>query len=848
MKASPGPLLFICVSSILLLLSSPDSHSAQISPQLIEQAKNMPASERARLARQYGITLPGVARPAAVPDFNERVGQLPIEPDLLGSDGEPGDTSEEDADTPNRFGMSLFSARNSMYVPSGTSLVPENYRLGPGDTVRTLYFGKETADVELEVDQQGRISLPRIGPIAVAGLTFDQATALVQREVNSQLIGTEVVVSLAKLRQISVFVAGEVARPGQYNLSSLSSVTQALYTAGGISALGTFREIKVNRGGEQVQDLDLYDLLLRGDRSGDIGLKNGDTVFVPTAGNLITIEGEVLRPAIYEMLADETFAQLVRNAGGLTGQAYQQGFQLVRLDKSIGIPRMISVTDVRSSLVLQNGDKIRVDRVTDQFSNPVRISGAVVRPGVYEHREGARLSDYLQSVRRDFLRTSDTRVGLVVRQINAELDIEPLVFSPIQALGGDEVQNFKLQPFDEVIVLPLPDLEALTEFIEEDSFPGTQGMAQKSVKSGGEEEENENSPTRRGLLDPIVQRLRAQARAGQPAQIIRLVGAINEPGEYPLVKGAGIEQLLSLAGGVQDGAFLDAVEIRRTSVRNNRAEVSVLIENLSERRDVSLEAGDELRVNFIPGWTQKDVVTLNGEIVFPGDYTLRPGETVGSLIERAGGFTDAAFIESTRYLSKVARERQTRSVQKIINQLRKSASSQSLGDSGIASQGNLAYLDQLDDNIEGRVVIDLPRILAGDASADITLQDGDEIIVPKLTSAVFLVGEVLEPGNYRHVEGRSVEDYIGLAAGYSETAKKKDVYIIEPNGMVRRLDEKGGLLSFNDRRSLEISPGSTIVIPPNLDYTKPLDLYSQVSSVVFQSLASVAAFFNIARK
>jgi protein involved in polysaccharide export with SLBB domain len=308
-----------------------------------------------------------------------------------------------------------------------------------------------------------------------------------------------------------------------------------------------------------------------------------------------------------------------------------------------------------------------------------------------------------------------------------------------------------------------------------------------------------------------------------------------------------MEQLLSLAGGVQDGAFLDAVEIRRTSVLNNRAEVVVLNQDLSEARGLSLEPGDELRINFIPGWAQRDVVRLDGEVVFPGDYTLRPGETVGSLIERAGGFTDAAFIESTRYLSKVARERQTQSVQKIINQLRKAASSQSLGDSGIASQGNLEYLDQLDDNIEGRVVIDLPRILAGDAGADIALQDGDEIIVPKATSAVFLVGEVLEPGNYRHVEGRSVEDYIGLAAGYSATAKKKDVYVIEPNGRVRRVDEKGGLLSFNDRRALEISPGSTIVIPPNLDYTKPLDLYSQVSSVVFQSLASVAAFFNIAR-
>ena len=242
---------------MLLLLSSPDSHSAQISPELIEQAKNMPASERARLARQYGITLPGAARPAAVPDLDERMDQLPIEPELLGPDGEPGNTSKEDDDMPKRFGMSLFSARNSMYVPSGTSLVPENYRLGPGDMVRTLYFGKETADVELEVDQQGRISLPRIGPIAVAGLTFDQATALVQREVNSQLIGAEVVVSLVKLRQISVFVAGEVERPGQYNLSSLSSITQALYSAGGISELGTFRGIKVNRSGGQVHYFDL---------------------------------------------------------------------------------------------------------------------------------------------------------------------------------------------------------------------------------------------------------------------------------------------------------------------------------------------------------------------------------------------------------------------------------------------------------------------------------------------------------------------------------------------------------------------------------------------------------------
>ena len=911
MKALLAPLIFVCVSSSLLLLSSLDSHGAQISPQLIEQVMQMPAAERERLARQFGVTLPTGAVQGRFENEGGSDRGEPLDPDY--SADQFLETSKDqierrptkdprEQDTLKRFGSNLFTSRNSMYVPPESTLVPENYKLGPGDVVRAIYFGKESTDLEVSIDQQGRAFLPKIGPVNVAGLSFDQATSLIQSRINDQLIGTDVVVTLSSLREISVFVAGEVERPGRYNLSSLSSVSAALYLAGGITEKGSFREVLVKRGGEKIAVFDLYDLLLNGDANGDVNLRNGDVVLVPPALSLVEIDGEIRRPAIYEIIEGETLAWLLKAAGGTTGQAFKSEIQLIRADRTSGVPTIVAVRDLNSALLLEDGDAVRVDRLTDQISQSVKLSGTVVRPGDFSFRSGAKISDYLSDVRRDLRPNSDLNVSLLVRQKNEQMDIEVLVFSPIEAFKGEPDQDLMLQPHDEIIILPKlrfeerasapksgseafernetilemgltsaplaenkltaedgslsrgSSKEALQERVisrmADVGLAMGSGWTDEDVLEPGSGEVEDQELSRAQFIEPLVRKLYSQARAGQPARILKISGAVNQEGDYPLIENASVDQLLSLAGGVQDGGFLKAAEIRSTVLLSDRARSEISLVDLSSGTAINFKPGDELKVNFIPGWSMRDVVSIGGEVVYPGSYTLRAGETLGSLIQRAGGFTEDAFIEATRYLSETAREQQLRSVRKIADQIRKAASTEALGQEGLRGPNDdgLAFLDRLDDNIEGRIVIDMPRILSGDKVADIVLQDGDRIEVPKLTQAVYVVGEVLEPGNYRHVNGRNFEDYIGLAAGVTNTAKRKDTYIISPNGRVRRANVGGGFLRFDREAGQEIEVGSTIVVPPNLDYTKPLDLYAQVSSVVFQSVASIAAFINISNK
>ena len=304
--------------------------------------------------------------------------------------------------------------------------------------------------------------------------------------------------------------------------------------------------------------------------------------------------------------------------------------------------------------------------------------------------------------------------------------------------------------------------------------------------------------------------------------------------------------MLALAGGVKDGAFLGNVEVRRRFISGNDVRNAIQTVDLTGDGTYKPQAADELRINYLPGWRERETATLIGEVEFPGEYVLTPDETISSLIKRAGGFTREAFVEALRFRSADAKAQQQAAVDRALSQAQKAAAL--VGSNSLQPGASVPQLSQevFAVEVEGRIVVDVPRILAGDSSADIAVQNGDEILIPRISEVVYVVGDVLEPGNYRHIKGTTIEQYINLAAGFTATAKKKDVYFILPNGRVQRLNERKRLLDFGGNPS-EIVAGTTIVVPPNLDYAKPLDFYTQVSSVVFQSMASIAAFFNIAR-
>ena len=442
-----------------------------IPPSLMEQLKNMSPAQQARLARQYGFVLPQ-ASAAQVPAIgaqgeeltqDPRVRQRLLENEIQRSLAEDGLGEQEDLDdTLKRFGRELFDREISTFSPVDDMPAPDGYRVGPGDSINLYLYGNEEVDAVLSVNREGQLILPRLGPLSVAGLTFGQVKEVIEAKVASQLVATKAVVSLGKLRAINVFLAGDVLAPGSYSVSGLSTVLQVLYAGGGVSEIGSLRNIQVKRRGKVVATLDAYDILLRGDTSGDVRLASGDTVFVATAERLVSVDGEVKRPAIYETLPSDTLGDLLQMSGGLSASGYAKSASIERR-----MPGQSSVTRVQVDLdnskdlgqALFDGDSLVVAAIKEEVGNQVLLRGAAARPGGYAWFDGQRITDLVGSLDDDLLAETDLSTGLIVRRTGVGLEIEAIAFDLGEAIsnrGG--TADLTLQEKDEVLIFALPYL------------------------------------------------------------------------------------------------------------------------------------------------------------------------------------------------------------------------------------------------------------------------------------------------------------------------------------------------------------------------------------------------------
>ena len=411
-----------------------------VPPEIIAQLKTMTPAEQRALAAEYGFDLEVV-----LGDIGVDTGSFPVRPSL-GAPGDPlepeagevlgtemvADESDEEEDVLERFGADLFDTEVSTFAPVDNIPVPEGYRLGVGDTLQVLLIGKEQGEFPLLIDRDGSVSLPKLGRVVLSGLTFPEAKALIERRVSEQLIGSEAILSMGSLRSINVFIAGEVRRPGNYSVSALSTLSQAVYVAGGISDMGTFRSVQLRRQGETIKSFDIYDLLLFGDNSGDARLQNGDVVFVPLAGTLASVVGAATRPAIYELVAGDTLEDLLDMAGGTLATANSRQALIKRYKASSSLPSIENV-DLTSaeSLRLQviDGDTLTVPEKVDRASNPISVEGDTGLPELIGWEEGLTISDIFVDLDSDVNPTADLNLSLVVRKKNSRNDISVLPFS-----------------------------------------------------------------------------------------------------------------------------------------------------------------------------------------------------------------------------------------------------------------------------------------------------------------------------------------------------------------------------------------------------------------------------------
>jgi polysaccharide export outer membrane protein len=910
--------------------------SAQtISPQMMQQLQSMPRAQQEALAKQYGIDLDQVLGGAGAKGANADIA-MPGEPleqrTLLDTDLESQLNYQlfqkkfaefeksliEEKEELKRYGVSLFDKEVSTFAPTDDASVPDNYRLGAGDQLSVQLFGTEDQQYNLQITRDGQVSFPKLGPIAVAGLTYEDARDLIQSRVKDQIIGAQATLSMGRLRAINIFMAGEVTVPGAYSVSALTTITQALFQAGGIGDIGALRNIQVKRNGVVAETFDLYQLLLKGDASGDIRLQSGDVVFVPPYAGIVEVEGAVKRPMIYEFIDGESVADAVSMAGGLNQDAYSAAIAVV--SKAVGkfLPGAANI-DLnqadRTTIGLRNGDRIRVPESTDNLENAVTLEGAVVRPGVYGWIAGQRISDIISSIPGDLKPYADLDYGLVVRQKNVQRDIEVFQINLVKALNDVGSQdNILTQARDKIMVFGLPSvteisaldmannqLERLevrlkkmqasnryasanysagTSELTADDKTGTDtgtgtgtgtgtraGIGTSTstsidtstgsntavgTKAEAEAEAALKAVERLVLLKPVLEKLKGQARSGEPLGIVSISGAVKLPGDYPLGSKDTVANLVAAAGGLKDSAFLDSAELGSLYLGPNKNILSRyrdlnLRAELASLSRTKLQSRDHLNVKELPDWNPTNEVTLEGEVRFPGTYRIRKNERLYDVIERAGGLTQSSFPVGAIFTREsIAELEDKRSKQFAQSILRDFASSQLTKEDNNIKIGEVQAIAAILENFEGagRLLVDVEAAMSGDSLANIVLEDGDTLKIPERISTVTVVGEIRRPGTHTFHAGLDLNDYLGLSAGLTARAESKELYIVRADGSVLR--PTTSWLRFTGGND-SISPGDTIVVPIDAGYTDNLTLWREVTQVVFNTTSGLASMVLVTR-
>jgi protein involved in polysaccharide export with SLBB domain len=731
--------------------------------------RGLPASEAETLARRIRELEAERMRQ----DFDDR--RLTQTEDPVNDTIAPPDDDLDETDS-RIFGARLFRQEQLTFEPSMNVPTPVNYQLGPGDEIVVDIWGEATNVHRLEVSNQGTVTIENLGPIYVHGLSMEEASDRIIEKLRTLYRGlrpgsanqtTFARVHLGQLRSIQVTVMGEVNSPGNYTLSSLATVFNALYNSRGPNNIGSYRSIKVIRGNEVATVLDIYDLLIHGNQGNNIRLHDQDIIMVEPYLARVDVQGRVKREGLYEMKEEENLSNLIQFAGHFADSAYTRQLRIHRYTPTER--RIISVRDSDyPTFELRNGDVVFVDQVLDRFENRVNISGAVWRPGEFELREGMSVYDLI--VEAEGLRPDAYASRAIINRLKDNFDFDLLSFDLERLMSNPDEYNIPLRPEDEVIIQTLFDMrEEFTVLIE---------------------------------------------------------GAVREIGEYPFRDNMTLEDLILKANGFRESASEARIEVFRRIIgeptpvrRGNRLAETFVFEvsrNLSMKetdKQFKLQPFDQVYVRHKPDYHVQQNVTIEGEVMYPGTYTLaNRNERISDLIRRAGGLTQEAYPEGATLI-------------RDIGQLER------VEVDFISGFGEIMDSNDQQENFVG---INLPRILSRPGSVDdIFLREGDVIRVPLELQTIKVSGAVLREVEVRHREGRNLKYYVNRSGGFADDALKRRAYVVYANGSV---EARKNFLFF--KSNPQIDPGAEIIIPQKPERDR-MDAREFIS--VMASVASTAA-------
>lgn len=717
------------------------------------------------------------------------------------------------------FGYEMFRDERGLFQSDRDIPVPADYIVGPGDQFTIQLYGNQNKTLRLTVGRDGRIAFPELGPISVAGQSYAVVKQELEDRIARQMIGVTGNVSMGDIRSVQVFVVGEVERPGAQTISGLGTITSALYAAGGITDIGSLRNVKQLRQGRVVRTLDLYDMLMRGDTRNDGKVVAGDVILVPPVEATAGVSGEVQRPAIYELKGETTVGEVIRLAGGLTSDGDPRSVYVTRVDEQQR--RIVIDVDLGSaedqSTALRKGDAVRVSRLRPTLDSGVLVAGHVHQPGAVAYRSGLRLSDVIRSV--DELQpNADPGYVLIRRELPPDRRIAVVSADLDAALRAPRTEaDPPLMPRDQIFVF---DLE-----------------------SG-----------REAVIKPLLDDIRLQSSAALPTRTVQVAGAVKVRGEYPLEQGMRVSDLVRAGGGLDDSAFGATAELTRLRVVGGERLTETMEVNLAAALDGDLSANvvlqpyDILLIKEVPEWREQEVVKLEGEVLFPGEYPIRRGESLRDVIERAGGLTTFASPRAAVFTRESLRKREQAQLDRLAEQLQRSlavaalqsAQANQSGASTALAVGQNLMSDLRNAKAVGRLVIDLDASLAAapGTEADIILQGGDRLLIPKHRQEVTVIGEVQNSTSHFFKSGLSRDDYISLSGGATRRADDGQIYVVRADGSV----VAGSSNSWFARSSqVKMEPGDTVVVPLDAERLPMLPLWQAVTQILYNVAISVAA-------
>lgn len=876
-----------CYSLLMSVMSLP-AVAATPSPEMMAQFQKLPKAQQQQLMKQYGLTPETLGLPGQVPETLEE--PTLVEPRnktaFVEEESDQPKTFEEQQEQPLKpFGYDLFAGEPTTFAPVSDIPVPSEYNVGPGDVIKIQLYGKENQDHSLTISRDGNLQLPEMGPMSVIGLSFDELKSQVIDRIKQRYLGVEVSVSLGELRSIRVLIAGEAHKPGSYTISSLSTITQALFVSGGVSEIGSLRNIELKRQGKVVGRFDLYDLLLKGDASNDFRLQSGDVVFIPAIGTTVGVKGEVRRPATYELKGGETINDLIRLAAGLKANAYPQKALLQRFDEN-HLPSLLNVDLTKkeyNQLAAKDGDLLEIKSTSENVRQQVLLVGAVSRPGQYQWRDGMRVSDLINSRWSDIKGKADLQYSLIAREINIQGDIEVLNFSLEQVINnpGSE-DDLHLSPRDKILVFNHRDSSVagheLEELIESQllthkfelmfALANSENLKRDEKLSKQQEKSqfikdfkanlffNKHLIAKSALLNrselllPVIEQLKLQSSNTGAESLVTIGGEVRFPGTYPLSEQIRVRDLIQAAGGLKESAYIKHAEL--TSIRVDSDDGASVehrpiqlweLQQGDDSHNSLLKSKDHLQILQLPEWQEKLKVAVYGEVKFPGTYSIRKGETLMSVVKRAGGFTESAFIDGAIFTRESVKEQERQQRKDLASQLRREVASRGLSDqnSTVNFEEATLMLDELEkiDPI-GRMILDLPAVANNAGAEDIRLEDKDRLYIPSVSQLVTIVGEVHHTSTHFHKKDKEYLDYIQLAGGIKQRADDDNVYVVRANGSVMIPEQ-----SYWYGQKNEIQPGDTIVVPLDVEYKDSLTMWSQVTTIFYNTAVALAAINNV---